>query len=391
MNILICTSSKVYKTLGGTERISSRLAQGFTALGHKCYLAYKHDEHLDNPELCFVDEINALRQSLEFFILEKKIDCVIIQKLTRDVKKMVEIRKKNHLNFKIISVLHFNPSYEEISATFKSFSSGIFRFINFKEYVKDIIRTMAYPIYKLLYPFRNKELYRTVYEYSDEVVLLSKSFIAEYANYSGLNDFDKFEVIPNSLSFDDFLPFESYDSKKEQVLIVSRLEETQKKISIAIKIWAEIEKDQNYKKWKLKIVGDGPDAKKYEEMVKQLHLKRIEFCGHQKNTKKYYQDSQIFLMTSAFEGWGLTLTEAQQMGCIPIAFDTYSSLHDIIENGKNGFIIKKNNVRDYVNKIKLLMRNSDLRKEMSEFSVESSKRFSLQHTIKLWESLISKK
>jgi glycosyltransferase involved in cell wall biosynthesis len=44
-------------------------------------------------------------------------------------------------------------------------------------------------------------------------------------------------------------------------------------------------------------------------------------------------------MTSAYEGWGLTLTEAQQMGVVPIAFDSFGAVYDIIENEYNGLII----------------------------------------------------
>ena len=92
MNILICNSYKVYKNQGGTERISSRIACGLTALGHRCFLAYKHDLHLDEPETCFVHEVNASKESLEQFIVGNKIDCVIVQKMTRDVRLMVDIR-----------------------------------------------------------------------------------------------------------------------------------------------------------------------------------------------------------------------------------------------------------------------------------------------------------
>ena len=93
-------------------------------------------------------------------------------------------------------------------------------------------------------------------------------------------------------------------------------------------------------------------------------------------------------MTSAYEGWGLTLTEAQQMGCVPIAFDSYSSVFDIIENGKNGFIIENHNLEKYIYKMKLLMSNKKQRNEMALQSISLSKRYELPIIIKLWEELI---
>lgn len=389
MNILICNSYRVYRIQGGTERISSRIAQGLTASGHHCYLAYKHDKHLDSPETCFVDEINVFQDSLEQFLLKNQIDYIIVQKMTRDVKIMYDIRAKYHLNYKIYSVLHFNPGYEEYSATFKSFYSGLLKKNKLKEYLKDLVRTISYPVYKLFYPLRNKELYRTVYKYSDKVILLSHSFIEQYVNYARLKDNAKFEVIPNALSFDEFLPLDKIKNKKKQVLIVSRLEETQKKLTLAIKVWAEIEKNMKFNDWTFKIVGEGPDRKKYEELVRDLKLKRVKFCGRQ-NPKSYYEESCLFMMTSAYEGWGLTLTEAQQFGCVPLAFDTYSSVHDIIDNGKNGYIIEKYNVNNYVEKFECLMCNDGLRENMAVQAIESCKRFELHSIIGQWEALIMK-
>ena len=74
-------------------------------------------------------------------------------------------------------------------------------------------------------------------------------------------------------------------------------------------------------------------------MIRAQHgLKRVRFEGRQ-NPKRYYEEASIFMLTSSFEGWGLTLTEAQQFGCVPLAFYSYASLPDIITDGKNGFMI----------------------------------------------------
>lgn len=387
MNILIYNTYKVYETQGGTERISARIARGFTQKGHLCYLAYKVDSRLENPEACFKDEINTLKKSIEDFVINNNIDVVIIQKMTREVILLYDIRKKNGLSFKIITVFHFAPAFEEYNLSFKSFCFGLFHFAGISEYLKDVIRTFLFPFYKLLYPLRNRNLYRTVYRYSDNVVLLSRSFITQYYNYAKLKDTKKFFVIPNALSFDEYFDERKLAEKKKQVLLVSRLVENPKKVSLAFQIWAEIEKEQSLKDWNFKIVGDGPDRGRYERMVRDLNLQRIEFCGRQ-NPQKYYEESRIFMMTSAFEGWGLTLTEAQQFGCVPIAFDTYSSVHDIIDNGVNGYIVAKWDVDGYVEKIKLLMDDAEKFQSMASNAIESSKRFDLKNIMQYWNNLI---
>jgi glycosyltransferase involved in cell wall biosynthesis len=309
--------------------------------------------------------------------------------MTRDIKIMRKIIKEHQINCKIISVLHFNPGYEEFKITWKKAFQSFNRSNRISEIIKGCIRIGFFPLYKIFYPLRNKELYKTVYEYSDKVVLLSNRFVNEYRDYAKIKDEVKFETIPNALSFDFYYNTENLSAKKKQVLIVSRLDEIQKRISLSIQIWAALEKNTELTDWHLKIVGHGEAETDYKKMVKDLGLKRISFEGRQ-NPLNYYKESSIFMMTSAYEGLGLTLTEAQQMGCIPIAFDSYSSVFDIIENGKNGYIIKNNNLEDYICKMKSLMTNKNLRNNMAHQAILSSKRYELPQIIDNWEHIICK-
>jgi glycosyltransferase involved in cell wall biosynthesis len=223
------------------------------------------------------------------------------------------------------------------------------------------------------------------------VVLLSEAFINEYFNYAELNDKSKFVVIPNALSYDDFLLLNKLYEKKKQVLVVSRLEEAQKRISLVIKAWDTImrneENERMRNEWSLKIVGTGDSEKDYKRLAQELNIHNIEFCGRQQ-PKTYYEDSSIFLMTSSYEGWGLTLTEAQQFGCVPIAFDSYSSIHDIITDGKNGLLIKDNDLNLFVRKMKKLMTSESLRIKMAQNAIRSSEQFALHKIINLWENLL---
>ena len=95
------------------------------------------------------------------------------------------------------------------------------------------------------------------------------------------------------------------------------------------------------------------------------------------------------MMTSAYEGWGITLTEAQQMGVVPIAFDSYSSLHDIIEDGKNGVTVNNNDFEEYVEKLLWLMDHEEDRCGMAREAIVSSRRFSLEVILDRWENLFT--
>ena len=174
--------------------------------------------------------------------------------------------------------------------------------------------------------------YRAAYECADRVVLLSKNFIKPYCEFAKLRDTSKYTIIPNGLSFNLHPRFEDLH-KCKVVLIVSRLDEVQKRLSLALRIWARVKQNTAVADgWVMKIVGDGGDRKLYEHIVQKENIPAVTLEGRQ-NPVSYYEEASIFMMTSQSEAWGLTLTEAQQMGVVPVAFNTYASLRDIITDG----------------------------------------------------------
>jgi glycosyltransferase involved in cell wall biosynthesis len=94
-------------------------------------------------------------------------------------------------------------------------------------------------------------------------------------------------------------------------------------------------------------------------------------------------------MTSVNEGWGMTLLEAQQNGCVPVVMDSYSSLHEIITNNINGLIANNNDITDFISKLNLLTKNDDLRMSLARAGLESCKRFTADRIIQDWEALFS--
>ena len=87
--------------------------------------------------------------------------------------------------------------------------------------------------------------------------------------------------------------------------------------------------------------------------------------------QSYYLNSSIFLMTSDYEGWGMTITEAQQFGCIPIVLNTFASLQDLIANGENGFIVDsvdemKQRILELASEDRLVITSSEKREGLGE-------------------------
>lgn len=139
--------------------------------------------------------------------------------------------------------------------------------------------------------------------------------------------------------------------------------------------------------WTLDIVGDGEAAPMYHKIAEELHLRKVNFYGFQK-PEPFYEDSYIFLLTSWSEGWSLSLVESMQYGCVPVAFDSFPSVKDLIDNEENGFLVKYHNLTMLSEKIYFLMQNAEVRESMAEKAMLSMKKFSLQNIGKKWNELL---
>jgi glycosyltransferase involved in cell wall biosynthesis len=126
-----------------------------------------------------------------------------------------------------------------------------------------------------------------------------------------------------------------------------------------------------------------------QSIVERKRIPDVAFMGRQV-PNAYYRQASIFMMTSKSESWGLTLTEAQQMGVVPIALDTYPSLHDIITDGVDGLIVAKDDLDGYAARILSLMTDAARRHRLAAHGLQSCLRFTPATVVSLWWQLISK-
>ncbi len=91
--------------------------------------------------------------------------------------------------------------------------------------------------------------------------------------------------------------------------------------------------------WQFHVLGDGDVREEIERRVKELGLSNI-FIHGIKDPQSFYFKSRILCMTSAYEGFPNVIIEAQSYGVVPVAFDSYPALSEIVENGRNAVLIE---------------------------------------------------
>ncbi|MCH7883416.1 glycosyltransferase [Patescibacteria group bacterium] len=130
------------------------------------------------------------------------------------------------------------------------------------------------------------------------------------------------------------------------ILMVSRLVLPQKNITLAIKSMSEVIK--RHPKTLLLIVGDGPARNYLESMIKDYGLEdNIKIERWTNNVVSYYKTTDLFLLTSHYEGYGMTLVEAAAAGCNILSTDV-GIAHDILPEEN---IFDMDSIRDLEEKL----------------------------------------
>jgi glycosyltransferase involved in cell wall biosynthesis len=113
----------------------------------------------------------------------------------------------------------------------------------------------------------------------------------------------------------------------------------------------------------LYLVGDGPERKLFEQhAAKSPFHDRIHFEGFQSRPQAYMLSSDIFVLASRRESFGLVLSEARQAGCAIIATNV-DGIPEALEDGKAGILIPPRDPASLADALRLLLDNDQLRRE----------------------------
>ena len=95
----------------------------------------------------------------------------------------------------------------------------------------------------------------------------------------------------------------------------------------------------------------------------------------------------IYAMTSETECFPMVLLEALSVGIPVISYDTPTGPKHILRNIEDSFLIPYKNLDIFTEKLKQLMRNENLRMQMSEKGVMNVRRFSIGKIMQQWINL----
>ena len=125
----------------------------------------------------------------------------------------------------------------------------------------------------------------------------------------------------------------------------------------------------------LTMVGEGDTRPQLEQKINDLELhSEVTLTGVKDNVEELLWQSDLYVHSALTEGFGLTLIEAMAAG-LPVITLNGGGNRDLIEEGKNGFLIEEENVEHFVEKILELLYNPALYKEMSDYAQLFAQKF----------------
>ncbi len=241
-----------------------------------------------------------------------------------------------------------------------------------------------------VYPFKvEKILVKAILNNADSIIALTEHMKREMQKISAKNIL----VIPNGIDmarFNDQSPdfSDSLNSKEKKIIFVGNLR-PEKGLNYLIEAVLHIsKKDINIQ---LLVVGDGPQRESLEKMVTKLNINdKVTFSGKTDTNRVpvYLKNSDVFVLPSLHEGFPNVLLEAMASG-LPVVASDVCGINEIIEDNKNGFLVKPQNSKEIAEKILLLLDNRYLRENICKENRKKASRYSWQRTVHMLENVYS--
>jgi L-malate glycosyltransferase len=223
---------------------------------------------------------------------------------------------------------------------------------------------------------------------SDAVTAVSESLRQD--TYRHFNTKREIHVIPNFIDVPDELPeinFElrsRYAEKDEFVIChISNFRKV-KRVKDVLKVFERI---NNKRPSQLLLVGDGPERHKVEELCRELHLcDRVTFVGKVRETTDVLAISDLFLLTSETESFGLAALEAMAMG-VPVISTNTGGIPEVNVHGVSGYLSDVGDVDDMAKNALLILKTEEGLIQFRNGAFKTAAKFDIASVVCQYEQL----
>jgi GT2 family glycosyltransferase/glycosyltransferase involved in cell wall biosynthesis len=353
----------------GVDLVVDRLADGLAKIGYDCKVYCNYfDETFINRKSYTIEKLHYFKPDANPIVYERRI------------RKLVPYLNSKDIDLFIIQSF---PFYSLIPA------------LNKPVLVVDhgIISASGLPLKRRL-RYKYMELSQNIsyFKKADKIISVSKYLLnclpknlQEKADfiYNGCDHYQ--QKIIRTDQINDFKREIGVDPKDVLLLFVGRLNLTNqpyKGLKELIGIYKDIA--DRHKNVKLLTVGYG--TKNDEELLRNQGILSISNAPEEL-MPLIYKSCDIYTTCSKWEGFDLPVAEAHSFQRPTLCYDI-GAHPEISRNGRTGFVVKSRS--DFIKKLKILVKDAGLRKEMGTNAFEYSRKFTWDNSVKKYHSIIKK-
>lgn len=366
MNIgIVC-----YPTFGGSGVIATELAKGLANRGHNLHiLSYSRPARLDSfrTDITFHEVDLSTYPLFEFPPYDLALANMMV----------------NLIQYEKLDVLHVHYAIPHATSAYLAK-----QILNEKAAKIPVITTLHGTDITLI---GSDPSYKQVVDFS-----INKSdgvtAVSEYLKNETYNLFDihkEIKVIPNFIDIDRFKRSKNGDFKKtvspegeKLITHVSNFREV-KRVPDVVAAFSHVL--DNGVKAKLLMVGDGPDRPRAEQKCRELGMcSHVKFLGKQEQVEEILSVSDLFMIPSGSETFGLAALEA--MGCgVPVISSDIGGLPEVNIQGETGYLCKLGDVEAMGKLATEILKDEKLHNRMAIAARKRAEMFELDKIVSLYE------
>lgn len=360
-----------YPTFGGSGVVATELGIELAKRGHEIhFITYSQPVRLEllSNKIHF-HEVNVPQYPL---FLYQPYELALSSKLV----DMVKLHG--------IEVLHVHYAIPHAYAAYMSKKmlqeEGIYIPIVTTLHGTDITLVGSHPYYKPAVTFSINK--------SDAVTSVSKSLKEDTLRLFNIKN--EIHVVPNFIdihkyehSFTDCQRELMATDDEKIITHISNFREV-KQIPDVIKVFYNIQKSVSAK---LMMVGEGPEREPAERLCEKLGIaEKVIFLGNSNEVDKILCFSDLFLLPSITESFGLAALEAMASG-VPVISSNTGGIPEVNIHGKTGFLSDVNDVEDMSKNAIYILSDPERLREFKKSAKEYSKNFSIHKIVPQYEAI----
>jgi glycosyltransferase involved in cell wall biosynthesis len=366
---------------GGIERSISRISNGLLDLGWEVDLLI--DKSSLEAESYFDQRINFIKLKAGHFDQNKNLFFSLLKNILLFIKIKTYLKRSN----------------TKIILAAKNIPLGILLKLTKGNRLKIIIREAVNPTTTL--QLQRNLISRTIlklikklsYPYANRIIAISNGVKDSLVKDIGI-DPTKIHVVynpsadPNIIKFSkEIVPQEFLKSDIPTLISIGRL--------VPQKDYMTLLKAFNISSKKLKsrlvIIGEGQERSSIEKYVKDKNMdNEIILLGYQSNPWKYLTNSDLFILSSKWEGFGNVIVEAMLLGIPVISSDCPSGPSEILEKGKLGDLFSVGDHNRLATLIEEKLNNIDQSRDKADLAKKASSLYSIEIISKQYDDILSK-